>query len=107
MTSTDTPNAISSPASAAGLSLYSLPDGRRVDRFGLAAALASLSARQVKALGLTTSGIYGPPGSISSASSDLQSSLESKFRARLRSLGSTLFNLTWRDWATPLVRWRS
>lgn len=48
-----------------------------------------------------TSGISGPPGSISSASADLQSCLESRLRARLQTLGSTLYKLTWKAWATP------
>ena len=78
-----------------------LPDGRVIDPCGLALALASLSARQVKALGLRTSGIYGPPGSTSSRSVALQSSLESRLRARTQSLGSTLYTLTWKPWVTP------
>ena len=99
--SPDTPSAISLPASLGGPSPWPLPDGRLIDPCGLAAALASLSARQVKALGLQTSGIYGPPGSTSSRSVDLQSSLESRLRARTQSLGSTLYTLTWKAWVTP------
>ena len=96
-----TSNVISLPESAGGPSPLLLPDGRWIDPCGLAAALASLSARQVKALGLKTSGIYGPPGSTSSRSADLQSSLESRLRARTQILGSTLYTLTWKAWATP------
>jgi len=99
--SPDIPSATSSLVSASGASHFVLPDGRTVDEHGLAAALASLSARQVKALGLQTSGIYGPPGSTSSRSADLQSSLESRLRARLSILGSTLYTLTWKAWVTP------
>ena len=66
--SPDTPSVTSSLVSACGASRFVLPDGRTVDQPGLAHALASLSARQVKALGLQTSGIYGPPGSTSSRS---------------------------------------
>ncbi len=95
------PSVIFSLASAAGPTPWPLPDGRVIDPCGLAAALASLSARQVKALGLQTSGIYGPPGSTSSRSVGLQSSLESRLRARTQSLGSTLYTLTWKAWATP------
>ena len=95
------PSVIFSLASAAGPTPWPLPDGRVIDPCGLAAALASLSARQVKALGLQTSGIYGPPGSTSSRSVDLQSSLESRLRARTQSLGSTLYTLTWKAWVTP------
>lgn len=100
-TCTDTLNATSSPASADGPTPWTLPDGRVIDPCGLAVALASLSARQVKALGLQTSGIYGPPGSTSSRSVDLQSSLESRLQARLSMLGSTLYTLTWKAWVTP------
>jgi hypothetical protein len=48
-----------------------------------------------------TSGTYGPRGIGSLASADLQSSLESKLRARLSGLGSTLYKLTWKTWVTP------
>lgn len=96
-----TNNVISLPASAAGPTPWPLPDGRLVDPCGLAAALASLSARQVKELGLTISGISGRPGFISSASADLQSCLESRFRARMQTHGSTLYTLTWKAWVTP------
>jgi hypothetical protein len=91
----------SSPGSVDGLTPFVLPDGRTISASGLVAALASLSARQVKELGLTISGISGRPGSISSASADLQSSLESRLRARQSGLGSTLYKLTWKEWATP------
>src|SRR6185312_1825671 len=99
--SPDIPSATSSLVSACGASRFVLPDGRTVDEHGLAAALASLSARQVKALGLQTSGIYGPPGSTSSISAALQSSLASRLQARLSILGSTLYALTWKAWVTP------
>ena len=99
--SPDIPSVTSSRASGSGPSRFVLPDGRTVDQHGLAAALASLSARQVKALGLQTSGIYGPPGSTSSTSAALQQSLESRLRARLSMLGSTLYTLTWKAWVTP------
>ena len=101
MRSDPTPNVISLPASQDGPTPWPLPDGRVIDPCGLAAALASLSPRQVKALGLTISGISGPPGSISSASADLQSSLENRLRARLRTYGLTLYTLTWKPWVTP------
>ncbi|AIT21263.1 putative methyl transferase protein [Burkholderia thailandensis E254] len=48
-----------------------------------------------------TSGTCGLRGTGSSASADLQSSLESRLRARLSSLGSTLYTLTWKRWTTP------
>lgn len=101
LTSPDTPNTTFSRASADGPSPFVSPDGRILDPHGLARALASLSARQVKALDLRTSGIYGPPGSTSSRSVGLQSSLESRLRALLSGRGSTLYTLTWKAWATP------
>lgn len=88
-------------ASGVGLTPLILPDGRVIDPCGLALVLASLSARQVAALGLTISGISGRPGSISSASADLQRSLESRLQARLQNLGSTLYKLTWKPWTMP------
>lgn len=96
-----TRNATSSPESADGLTPLTLPDGRVIDPCGLALALASLSARQVKALGLRTSGIYGPPGSTSSRSAVLQSSLESRLRQRLGTAGLIELSVTWKDLATP------
>ncbi|PFH29087.1 hypothetical protein BX604_2859 [Burkholderia sp. JKS000303] len=48
-----------------------------------------------------TSGTCGLHGTGSSASAALQSSLESRLRARLSSLGSTLYTLTWKRWTTP------
>lgn len=97
----DTRSAISSPGSASGHTRSGAPDGPTIGPCGPALAPASLSARQAKALGLLTSGTYGRPGSISSASADLQSCLESRLRARLSSLGSTLYKLTWKAWVTP------
>ena len=77
------------------------PDGRTTGRCGPEAAPASLSARQAKALGLQTSGTYGRTGSTLSSSAALQQSLESRLRARLSMLGSTLYTLTWKAWVTP------
>jgi hypothetical protein len=68
---------------------------------GQAPAHANLSARQAKELGLMMSGTSGPASSGSSRSADLQSSLESRLQARLQALGSTLYKLTWKQWATP------
>lgn len=91
----------SSPESADGLLPFVLPDGRTISPSGLVAALASLSARQVRELGLRMSGIYCPPCTTWSASASLQSSLESRLRARTQNLGSTLYTLTWKAWVTP------
>lgn len=99
LTLPDSPNVTFSQGSESGPWRFVLPDGRTVDQHGLAHALASLSARQVKALGLQTSGIYGPPGSTSSTSVALQSSLENRLRKRLN--GSALCRVTWKEWITP------
>ena len=100
----DTTSATSSPGSAGGAGLYVLPDGRMTDACGLARALASLSARQARDMGLRMSGISGRHGSTSSSSATLQSSLESRLRALLASSGSTLFTLTWKARVTPSGR---
>lgn len=86
-------SATSSPASACGATHCDSPVGRTIAQFGLAPALASLSARQAKAAGLLMSGTFGPRGSISSSgANDLTYlSLVSRLRARTASRGSTLY----------------
>ena len=100
----DTLNATSSQGSAAGATRCGLPVGPTTAPSGRDLALASLSARQAEERGLLTSGTSGRTGTISSASADLQSSLESRLRARTASGGSTLYALTWKDRATPSRR---
>src|SRR5690606_9010181 len=73
-------------------------------RHGPAVARANLSARQAKEQDLLTSGIFGLPGSTSSSSAVLQSFLASRLQARTASLGSTLYNLTWKSRVTPAGR---
>lgn len=106
-TSTDSPKSISSPASASGPEPFGKLAGPTTDPFGPAAARVNLSARQARALGLMTSGTYGPPCNTSYSTTALQSSLESRLRAKTQSLGSTLYKLTWKPWATPLGASRS
>ena len=96
-----TPSAISSPASASGVTPSDKPGGPTTAPYGPDHARANLSARQAKALGLLTSGTYGPPSITSSPSAILQSSLESRLRASLSMTGSTLYTLTWKPWVTP------
>lgn len=103
----DTDSATSSQASGSGATPCAAPDGLTTSRSGPAPALASLSARQAKELGLLTSGTCGPPSFTSSSSGALQRSLESRLRERTRTLGSTLYVLTWSDWVTPSGRRRS
>lgn len=97
-------NATGLPGSEYGPTLSEWLDGRTRDLFGREVVRANLSPRQAKELGLMTSGTSGLRGTGSSASADLQSSLENKLRARLSSLGSTLYRLTWSDWTTPSGR---
>lgn len=92
----DTLNAISSPVSGDGVMLSDSQDGLIALQFGRALAPANLSARQVKAADLLTSGIYGPPSFISSRSTNLQQSLGNKLQAKMGSNGSPLFKMTWK-----------
>ena len=100
----DSLNATSSPASGSGAWLCAELGGPTTDPSGPAPALASLSARQAKALGLLTSGTSGPPSTTSSASAGLQQSLASRLRALTACSGSTLYALTWKDRAGPSGR---
>ena len=97
-------NAISSPVSASGLPLCARLDGRMIAPSGPEAVPASLSASRAKAAGLLTSGICGLPGTGSSNSVALQSSLASRLRASPAFIGSTLFRLTLKARATPSGR---
>ena len=103
-TSTDSPSATSSPASAAGPTRSTSQDGHVTAQCGPAPARANLSARQAAEAGLLTIGTFGPRSSTSSTNADLQRSLESRLRAMMASLGSTLFTLTWKVRATPSGR---
>lgn len=98
------PSATSLLESESGRLHFAKLVGEMISEFGLAAVRASLSPRQAKALGLTTSGICGPHGTTSSASAALQSSLASKLQARMPLSGGILFKLTWKQRATPQGR---
>ena len=103
----DTPSATSLPELASGVTPCDKPDGPTISLSGQEAALASLSARQVKAAGLMMSGISGPPFTTSLSSANLQRSLESRLRVKTQMLGSTLYKLTWKPWTTLLGPSRS
>lgn len=105
-TSSPTPNAISSQASVSGPMRFAAPAGQMIDLFGPVPALANLSARQARELGLMTSGTFGRTSSTSSASAALQRSLESRLQAATRILGSTLYKMTWKEWDTGSGRSR-
>ena len=97
-------SATSSPGLASGPTPCEAQDGPMTVPFGPDHVPASLSARQAKEQGLLTSGTYGPRSSISSESAALQSSLESRLRAKTASLGSTLYQLTWKVRGMPSGR---
>jgi len=104
MTLAVSPNVISSQALALGHTHYVLLDGQMTDLFGQALAPASHSPSPEKAMASQTSATCGPHGSNSSASADLSLSLASRLQAKTRSLGSTLFRLTWKVRVTPSGR---
>ena len=105
-TCADSSSAISSPGSASGAWPCAAQAGLMTDLFGQVPVLANLSARQARELGLLTSGTSGLPSSTSSKSAALQSSLENKLRAKLQTLGSTLYKMTWKAWNTGSQRSR-
>ena len=106
-TSRGSHNATFSQESASGATPCATPDCPMIDLFGQVPVRANLSARQARELGLLTSGTYGPHSSTSFKSASLQSSLESRLRAKTQILGSTLCKLTWKPWVTESGRLRS
>jgi len=98
----------SAPVSVSGPTRSDAADGPTTDPSGPQAFRANLSARQARERGLLTSGTSGQQANTSSASTDLESFLVNRLRARTQSLGSTLYKLTWKPWVMPsgLVRSR-
>lgn len=80
------------------------PDGPTTVPYGPEAVHASPSARPGSEPPQPTPAISGRSGSVSSASADLQSSLESRLKALCASAGSTLYSETWKTKATPAGR---
>ena len=78
--------------------------GMTLDLFGQDHAPASRSATPARAKVRKTIGISGRPGSSSSNSAALASSLASRLKQRSDTDGSTLFRMTWKASATPLGR---
>ena len=103
-TSPDMTNAIFSPGSAAGRLPCGSPAGATIAPSGPAPAPVSRSVTPGNTAAFPTSVIFGLFLVGSSESADLQQSLESRLQARLASLGSTLYRLTWKARATPLGR---
>lgn len=93
-------NVISSLGLGDGAMHSDLQDGRMTDQCGQVVVLVNLSARQAQERGLLTSGTYGPRGSISCESENLQLSLVSRLKLRLGMGGSSLFKLTWKEKVT-------
>ena len=102
--SADSPSAISSAESAAGATHSDSPASQTTPTSGPAPARVSRSRAPARGAGSATLDIFGQHGSHSSASADLQRSLESRLRALTASSGSTLFSLTWKDAVTPSGR---
>jgi len=98
----DSLNVTSSPALAGGAVPCDSPAGPMIVLSGRVHVPANLSARLARERGLLMSGTFGQPGSISSASESLQSSLVNKLTQRLNTAGSTLFKLPWKPLVTPL-----
>lgn len=101
MTLESLPSATFSPESAGGVTPCNWQDGQQTDLFGQEAPLASPSARQESKKAPQTSGTYGRSSSASLESANLQRCLESKLRQQLKTRGSTLYNLTWKQKVTP------
>jgi len=94
-------NAISSPALEDGATPFASLDGRMMNQRGPVPVPASLSAVQEKLKDFATRGTCGPLFEGSSPSAILQSSLESRLRARMAGRGSPEFALTWKEWDMP------
>ncbi len=107
LTSRLTDKRTSSRASASGAtrsSRRSTVQPHRKKDSGPAVVLASLSARQAKAKGLLTSGTCGLAGSGLSTRAALSFSLASRLHTVAQRLGSILYKMTWKEWATPQGR---
>ena len=98
------PNVTSSLGLEGGATPCGSQAGPMTDLFGQEVVPASRSVVRGKDSGLRTNGTFGPIGTRSSSSADLQSFLESRLKALLPGCGLTLFTLTWKQQATPSGR---
>ena len=98
MTLADSPNAISSPVSADGLSHSKWPVGQMMLPFGPEVVPASHSAPLESERESKTTDTYGRSSGVSSMSASLQRSLESKLRQRMDGIGCPMYALTWKHW---------
>ncbi len=99
-----TPSVTSSLGSESGVTRCAVPGGPMIAESGPGVAPASLSALPVPIWALPTPVTSGPSGSGSSTSAVLTRSLASRLQASTLSLGSTMFQLTWRQRVTPSGR---
>lgn len=101
-------SATSSPASADGRSRSDSQDGPTSAPCGREAAHANRSAELGSAAEQTTSATYGPTGTASLRSADLQRCLENRLQAAMDLNGSPEFALTWKaqvmPWGPPISR---
>lgn len=104
LTFMDLVSATSSQASPDGASRFDSQACPTTPTCGPVPAHVSRSAMPASDRGSTTRDTSGLPGSASSRSAVLQSSLESRLRVHLASSGSTLFSLTWKERVTPAQR---
>lgn len=98
----DTPTSL--PVLEDGTTPFDSLAGRRTAKSGPARAPVSRSRPRAKVKAPTTSDIFGPSSSGSSRSAALQTSLESRLRARLNTVGSIEYLQTWKESATPAGR---
>lgn len=101
-TSKDLRSATFSQALAAGHTRYDWLASPTTSSCGREAALANHSAAPGKAEELTIRDIFGRPSDGSSPSAGLQSSLESRLRARLDEAGAPEYAMTSKSWAMEL-----
>jgi hypothetical protein len=99
--SEDLPNAIFSPESVDGGSPCVLQDGPTTGKFGQDRAHASRSRPQARVPVQTIQGTCGPTSIASSPPSGPLSSWENRLRDRLAMVGSTEFELIWKEQVTP------
>lgn len=97
----DTSSVTSSRESADGPLHFVLPESAPIVEASQDPVRVNLSLMQGRDLGPPTLAIYGPTFADSSHSASLQSSLESKLRARMDVTGSLEYVLTWKHWDTP------
>lgn len=100
----DSVNVIFSQESESGRLLYDDLVGAIPAKCGPGLARANLSAQQASEMGLLTSGTYGRTSTTSLKSAVLQLYLANRLQAATASLGSTLYNLTWKVRYTPSQR---